>query len=92
MGNPLFPSIFASISCLVTIVETDASDEVLKVVDMLHHLSMPEKYLILIASTLNKTSLENMTINFQLTVHDKDKGLIIQQFTPHMTNEYRFSY
>ena len=75
--NPLFPSILAPISCLVTIVETDASDEVLKLLDMLHHLSVAEKYLLLIVSTFDTTSLENKTINFQLIVHDKEKGWII---------------
>ena len=74
IGNPLFPSISASISCLISIVETDDNEEVLKLIEMINNLSVTKKYMLLIMSTFDSTMFSNLTINFQVMVHHSNTG------------------
>ena len=76
-GNPLFQSLLASISCLVTIAETDDDRELLKLLEFMGDLSVAKKYMFLIVSTFDSTKFLNVTINFQAIVHQKETGLII---------------
>ena len=73
-GNLLFSSISASISCLVTIVETDDNEEVLKLLNMMSDLSVAKKYLLLILPTFDSTKFANLTVNFQVMIHHKETG------------------
>ena len=72
--NPLFLSLFASISCLVTVAETDDNDEVLELLEMVDGLPVAKKYLLLIISTFDSTKFANITINFQVMMHHKKTG------------------
>ena len=72
-GNPLFQSLLASISCLVTIAETYDDEELLKVIEMMNDISVSKKYTLLIVSTFDSTKFLNLTINFQVMVHHEDK-------------------
>ena len=73
-GDPLFSSILNSISCLVTIVETDIAEEGLRLIDMVNELSVATKYLLLIVPTFDLTAVENQTINFQVMVNHGESG------------------
>lgn len=74
MGNPLFPSLTASVSCLVIIVTTDDNEEVLKLLELINHLSVAKKYMLLIVSTFDPIMFSNLTINFQVMVHHRNTG------------------
>ena len=73
-GNPLFASLFNPISCLVTIVETDNIEDVLRLVEMVNELSVTKKYLLLIVPTFDSTIVQNITINFQVIVNHGEAG------------------
>ena len=73
-GSPLFSSILNSISCLVTIVETDIAEEGLRLIEMVNELSVATKYLLLIVPTFDLTAIENQTINFQVIVNHGESG------------------
>ena len=73
-GNPLFSSLINSISCLVTIVETDNNEEVLRLIEMVNELSVTKKHLLLILPTFDSTTVQNLTINFQVIVNHGEAG------------------
>ena len=73
-GDPLFSSILSSISCLVTIVETDIAEEGLRLIDMVNELSVATKYLLLNVPTFDLTAVKNQTINFQVMVNHGESG------------------
>ena len=70
-GNPLFSSLAASFSCLVTIVETCNVEEVWKLIEMVNEISVAKKYLLLIVHvpTFDSSAVQNITTNFQIIVH-----------------------
>ena len=70
----MFPSLTDSVSCLVTIVATDNNEEVLKLLEMINHLSVAKKYMLLIVSTFDPTMFTNLTINFQVIMHHRNTG------------------
>ena len=79
-GNPLFLSLLDSISCVVTIVESDNVGQILRLIEMVYELPVTEKYLLLIAQTFDSTALQNLTINFQVIVHHAETGKHITMF------------
>ena len=64
--SPQFLSLLSSISCLVTVAEPDASNEVLELIHMVNKFPVLEKYMLLIGSTFDDNAFENLTINFQV--------------------------
>ena len=73
-GNPLFSSAAASISCLVTIVETHDKEDMLKLIDMVDDFYVAKKYLVLIAPTFGGAQFQNLTISFQTMVLHRETG------------------
>ena len=71
--NPLLQLTLAKMTCLITIAEADDSES-LELVDMMNGLKVTEKYLILVLSSLNTTTFQNMTINYNVIVNHKDEG------------------
>ena len=73
-GNPLFSSVVASVSCLVTIVETHDKEDMLKLIEMVDDFSVAKKYLVLIAPTFGGAQLQNLTISFQTMILHRETG------------------
>ena len=67
-GNLLLSSVLASSSCLITIVETHADDEVLDVIDMVNDFRADRKRLLILAPTFNETMFKNVTINYDVRI------------------------
>ena len=73
--HPKMSTIMSKISCLVTSVETDQDDEVSLLINMLNDMKVERKHLLLIVSKLNKTILNEKTINYNVGMYHKYKGI-----------------
>ena len=74
----LLSSILDSISCLITIVETDYIEEVLMLIEMVNELYVAEKHLLLISpkfdSAAISTLFQNITIHYNVVLHHTNAG------------------
>ena len=75
--NILFPTLMHSTSCIVMRVETDEIGHMLKLIEMVNALPLPKKHLQLFVSKSDSAQFENLTINFQVSFHQKKKGDIV---------------
>ena len=72
--NVLLPTLMHSTSCIVMRVETDEIGQMLKLIEMMNDLSFPKKHLQLFVSASDSSKFANLTINFQVSFHQKKKG------------------
>ena len=72
-GSPKFSRIMAATPCLLTIAEAK-DEEVLDLIDMVNAQRVASKYLYLIASEFNTSSVKNITINFDVVVDQRRPG------------------
>ena len=78
--NPLFSSQLTSTSCLITIVEAEDRDEIMKLLDLVNGLTVAKKHVLLITSTFVQKKIVNLTIHFQVMVHHKESGMKVMKF------------
>ena len=74
--NPLFSSVLASSSCVVSIIEANDNEEVLNVIEMVNDFRVDRKHLLLLVPTLNETMFKNTTINYDVIIEHRDQGNI----------------
>ena len=79
-GNPLLSALVASTSCLITIVETEDHEEMMKLLEVMDGLSVAKKFVLLIVSTFVPKKIVNLTINFKVMVHHKESGMKVMKF------------
>ena len=69
--DEIFASIMKSATCLMTIAETGNFDDISLLVDFISRLKVKQKYLFVITSSFNETSLVNKTTNYNVLIIDR---------------------
>ena len=78
----IFKSIMSSITCLMVIAEVNHAEEVLQLVDFVNEQKSSTKQLLVTQqSRLNTTLIQNIRLNFNLIVHQREDGGIINMFS-----------
>ena len=65
-----------NIICLTIIAEADSHTQALQLTEIVNGLTMEKKALILIMPDLNLETLQNLTLNFEVTLDHKNKGRV----------------
>ena len=65
-----------NIICLTIIAEADSEAQVLQLTELVNGLTMEKKALIVIMQDLNWETLQNLTLNFEVTIDHKNKGRV----------------
>ena len=68
-------SLISSVSCLRIMAEANTNTEVSHVIDIVNEFRVGEKYLIIKTTELDKSSIQNKTINFNVMVHHQLLGI-----------------
>ena len=75
-SNYQFSNMLMNIICLSIIAEANSDTEVLQLTEFVNGLTMEKKALILIMPDLTLEALQNLTLNFEVAVHSKNKGSV----------------
>ena len=70
--NSRFQDILASMSCLILIAQVSTFTEVSYSIDMMTQFRVAKKHLIIEIPSLDVTSLQNKTINFNVLINHKE--------------------
>ena len=69
-------SLLMSMSCLMTIIEMSNEMHLSEMIDIVNGLQIAKKYLIIYIEMLNVTMLANRTINFNVMINHRGKGVL----------------
>ena len=72
--HPLFSSVLASSSCVITIIETRVNQEVLDAIDMINGFRADRKHLLLSVPKFDETMFKNITINYPINIKQSEGG------------------
>ena len=72
--HPLFSSVLASSSCVITIIETRVNQEVLDAIDMINGFRADTKHLLLSVPKFDETMFKNITINYAINIEQSEGG------------------
>ena len=75
--HPLFSSVLASSSCVITIIETHVNQEVLDAIDMINGFRADTKHLLLSVPKFDETMFKNITINYAVNIKQSEGGEVI---------------
>ena len=70
----VYSSVLVSSSCLITIVETNSDFWALAVIYVVKYFRVERKHLVLIVPTFNENTFKNLTLNYDVTIENRDKG------------------
>ena len=66
--SELFAPMMKSLKCLMTIAESESSEEISRLVDFASGLPVYSKHLLVLTSSLNETWLLNKSINYNVII------------------------
>ena len=69
-------SVLMSMSCLMTVTEMSNEMHLSEIIEIINGLQIAKKYLIIYIKTLNITMLANRTINFNVMINHRRKGVL----------------
>ena len=76
-NDHLFSSVLASSRCFITIIKANGGDWVLDVIDMVNDFRADFKHLLLIIPTFNENMLNNITLNYDVSIiNHREEGNI----------------
>ena len=70
-----FRSLMARMSCLVTIAVMRNDAEMSQLIDIVNEIRVYKKYLIIFADTWNTTLMQKRTINFNVNINHRGRGM-----------------
>ena len=70
-----FRSLIARMSCLVTVAVMQNYAEISQLIDIVNEIRVSKKYLIIFTDTLDATLMQKRTINFNVIINHRHKGV-----------------
>ena len=61
---------------MITVTETNNDLELLELIKIMHHLTIPKKYLVTKLDTYNSTIFRKITINFNVMINHRGEGML----------------
>lgn len=87
----IFRSQARSMYCLTTITQTTNELQISEMIDIMSELHIPQRYLIIFVDTLNTTKLSKITINFNVMINHKGKGVLKPILLSKLSNNNAFA-